>query len=104
MNIANTNEKSSEKLKIECEKYYCVYYDTGWYIGRVLHVEQYTCKMKFLCANLDEFRWPKKDDVQEVDKKFIMYGPITLNGINPFTINKEVRTKIQREFKKLKNT
>lgn len=80
-----------------------IHTNIGWYIGRVLRVEQNTCKIKFLCANLDEFKWPKKDDIQEVDKKFIMYGPISLNGINPFTINKEVRTEIQKKFKKLKN-
>lgn len=71
MNIVSSKEKLSKELKIESEKYYCVYYDTGWFIGRVLHdnIEQNTCKIKFLCANLNEFRWPKKDDVQEIDKK-----------------------------------
>jgi len=94
--------KELKELKIECKKYYCVYYDTGWHIGRVLHMEQNTCKIKFLCANLNEFKWSKKDEC-EVEKKFIMYGPITLNGTNPFTINKEVRTEIQKEFKKFKH-
>lgn len=105
MNIVSSKEKLSKELKIESEKYYCVYYDTGWFIGRVLHdnIEQNTCKIKFLCANLNEFRWPKKDDVQEIDKKFIMYGPISLNGTNPFTIDKEVRAKIQKKYKNFKN-
>lgn len=103
MNVTNTNKKVRKELKIECEKYYCVYYDTGWYIGRVLHIEKNTCKIKFLSANLNEFRWPKKDDIQEVDKEFIIYGPISLNGINPFTISKEIRANIEKEFKKLKN-
>ncbi|KYN08009.1 hypothetical protein ALC62_01010 [Cyphomyrmex costatus] len=47
--------------------------------------------------------WPKKDDVQEVDKRFVIHGPITLDGTNPFTINKEVRAEIQKKFKKFKN-
>jgi len=40
-NVANVDKKSSKELKelkIECKKYYCVYYDTGWHIGRVLHI------------------------------------------------------------------
>lgn len=105
-NVASINKKSNKKFKkleIECEKYYCVYYDTGWHVGRVLHVEQNTCKIKFLYANLDEFKWPKKDDIQEVKKKFIMCGPISLNGTNPFTLSKEVRAEIQKQFKKFKS-
>lgn len=50
--------------------------------------------------NLDS---QKKNDVQEIDKKFIMYGPISLNGTNPFTIDKEVRAKIQKKYKNFKN-
>ena len=96
-NVTNVNETLSEKLKIECEKYYSVYYDTGWHIGRELHIKQNICKIKF-CMLIQN---PKKDDIQEVDKRFII--PITLNGINSFTINKKVRAKIQKKFKKFKN-
>lgn len=77
--------------------YFCilsVYYDTGWHVGRVLRVKQNTWKIKFLCANLDKFQWQKKDDIQEVDKRYVIYGPITLNGINSFTISKEVHIEI----------
>lgn len=98
--LADTND-SSDDFKIECEKYYCVYYDIGWYIGRIVHLKENICTIKFLHANLDEFKWPKKDDIQEIDKKYIMYG--SLNGTNPFTISKEVRTEIRKRFKKLRN-
>lgn len=30
--------RSSLNIKFENEKYYAVYYDTGWYIGRVLEI------------------------------------------------------------------
>jgi len=66
-----------------------------------IRVEQNICKIKFLCANLNEFKWPKKDDIHEDEKKFITYGPITLYGTNPFIINKEVRAEIQKKIQKI---
>ncbi|KAL0098819.1 hypothetical protein PUN28_020764 [Cardiocondyla obscurior] len=108
INVANINKKSGEefgeKLKLELEKYYCVYYDTGWYIRRKLHIEKNTCQIKFLYSNLDEFRWPKKDDIKKVNIKFILCEPITLNGVNFFTISKQERSRIQKKLKKFKNT
>lgn len=67
---------TSSKVSIKLEKYYAVYYDSGWYIGRIIkHVNTNTYLMKFLEVFLESYSWPKKDDIQEVEKKFKFFWP-----------------------------
>lgn len=51
----------NEKISILLEKYYAIYHDLNWYLGRVLDFpdEGYT-KIKFLKKGLGEsYEWPK---------------------------------------------
>ena len=66
------------------EKYYVVFYNIGWFIGKVLEIEE-KVKFKFLKKNLENYKWPKKEDIQSVDERFIFYGPIELIENGPFT-------------------
>lgn len=93
-----------EELCIEMEKYYAVYYDASWYIGRVLSVDesQKIFTIKFLKYDLNGYIWPRKDDIQRVQRDFIFYGPINMTGNGPFHIKYIERIKIDRLYKNIK--
>lgn len=84
----NVNQRSGETenaLAISKERYFAVYYDHTFYIGRALVLDSSTVTMKFLHSSFEkQFAWPSKDDVDSVKKVFIFYGPVTLEGIGPF--------------------
>ncbi|CAG9773365.1 unnamed protein product [Ceutorhynchus assimilis] len=86
-----------------CENYYAVLYDT-WYIGRVLEIlDQETSKIKFLKSELYEYVWPREDDIQIVEKKYIFYGPIKLIGNGPFRLKRFDKVKIEKSYRELKS-
>jgi len=89
-------------ISIQTEKYYAIIYDSGWYIGRILEITENNCKIKFLKAELDKFKWPKVDDLQLVPQKYIFYGPISLIGCNPFDIKRSDKCNIMKLYQKLK--
>ena len=74
------------------ERYYAVYYDDDWYLGRRISLKQNNTQFKFLKRNLQpslqQFIWPKEDGVDEVLNEFVLYGPIALIGNGPFEIKK----------------
>ena len=41
--------------------------------------------LKLLSAADNSYEWPRKDDVADVDRSFLLSGPLQLNGNNPFT-------------------
>lgn len=97
---------SEDTKTFELEKYYGVFYDDNWYIGRVIEYDRTknSCRMKFLRENDLGFYWPKPEDFQFVDTKFILSGPIELQGNHPFHISYPDRKKLimkYKEFKKL---
>ncbi|CAG9767012.1 unnamed protein product [Ceutorhynchus assimilis] len=96
-----TTEIETEIL-IETEKYYSVYYDDQWYLGRILNINGSECNVKFLIKQLDAFVWPKQEDIQLVDKQFIFYGPIDLVGSSPFQLKRVDLNKINKLYKDLK--
>nr|CAD7197436.1 unnamed protein product [Timema douglasi] len=51
------------------------FYDIPWYLVRITSLNEDTCTVKFLKENLEKFNWPSHDDIQEVDKEYIFYGP-----------------------------
>jgi len=96
-------ENDNAEFVINTEMYYAVYYDTGWYIGRVLEkLTNQLFKIKFLSQNLEVFKWPRKDDIQEVENRYIFYGPINMQGVNSLTISQSDRKLIIKQFKKIK--
>ncbi|KAF5285344.1 hypothetical protein FQA39_LY04443 [Lamprigera yunnana] len=100
-NFSDINESNNDENKeqilplIELEKYYVVYYDSGWYVGQIIicNVETDTYTVKFLEEFLGSFSWPKKDDLQTVEKKFLFFGPINLNHSYPFQIERKIHIK-----------
>ncbi len=41
------------------------------------------------------FSWPSRDDIQDVHKNYISYGPVTLVGNGPFDIKRSDFVKIK---------
>lgn len=71
------------KIKLKLEKYYVMFYDTRWYIGRILDID----KEKFLKEDLENFIQPKENDIQKVDSEFIFYSPVNFTGVLEFFLN-----------------
>ncbi|RZF46861.1 hypothetical protein LSTR_LSTR008242 [Laodelphax striatellus] len=88
--------------EIEVEKYFAVYYEEQWYIGRVTNIKESTCVIKFLKPDLELFNWPNHDDIDEVEKSYIFYGPISLIGNGPFTLKRSDFVKIKSLFQNKK--
>lgn len=78
-------EYIEQKVNLEAEKYYAIYYDIGWYLGRIISMTEETCIVKFLKENLEQFDWPAHEDKQVVKKLYVFCGPIELMGSGPFT-------------------
>lgn len=100
-NWQTSSEEENSYFKIELEKYYAVFYDEDWFIGRVLNVEE-KVKVKFLVKDLDQYVWPKREDVQYVDARFIFHGPVSLEGNCPFAIKRSEKSIIIQKYKKIK--
>lgn len=86
---------------LQLEKYYAVYYEDQFYIGRILDLGAEACKVKFLKNNLDTYVWPSKDDICQVNNEFIFYGPLNV-GNYPFRISKEISRTIDKKYKLMK--
>ncbi|RLU26209.1 hypothetical protein DMN91_000002 [Ooceraea biroi] len=99
---SNSDTPKKQQIAIVEEKYYAVYYDDQWYIGRIIKIEETTCQIKFLYRNLDSFNWPKQEDVQQIKKCYIFYGPISLLGLNPFNLKRYDLCAIEKKYKMFK--
>lgn len=98
---AKTND-TKVNFPVQLEKYYSVFYDEGWYLGRILETLKGKSVIKFLKSELENYVWPTKVDVQTVDDQYIFHGPVTLLGNYPFKIKYEDRVIIDAKYKLLK--
>lgn len=111
-NVCNEKVKNSENTAIQSENvcenvllenYYAVYYDSKWYIGRVLNnISDNTVEIKFLKEVLETFSWPRKEDRQVVEKMHLFYGPIQMEGCQPLKLKRFDRDKINALYKSIK--
>lgn len=95
------DEQLDEPQGIETEKYYAVAYSDRYHIGRVIKIEENLCSIKFLEQFMDIYRWPAKPEMELVEKKFIIYGPIHFKKY-PFKLSRSELQKITKLFKKIK--
>ena len=93
-----------EKVTIEKEKYYAVFFDKKFYIGRVVAKPVFgQVEMKFLHRiNNTEFDWPARDDVAKVKEHFLFCGPLNLSGNRPFKIAN--MGKVQSLYERMKKS
>ncbi|CAH1115887.1 unnamed protein product [Psylliodes chrysocephalus] len=100
---ASKNCKKSTVNLIETDKYYAIYYDDSWYIGKIIETRNDDLyRIKILKEDLGHYYWPNKDDIQTVKKEFILFGPITLLGFKPFSISRETKEEIKKIYKEYK--
>lgn len=87
----------------EPESYYVVDYVNKYYIGRLLAIESGLLRFKFLhssqCKGSTTYYWPRRDDINMVHPFCLVYGPVQLEGCDPFTV-KGVR--VDQLFESLK--
>lgn len=67
--------ENEEDVKIIKEQYYAVFYDEAWYIGRVLDCSATECCIKFLKSELDQFIWPKNEEIRTIQKNLYFTDP-----------------------------
>ena len=82
------NAVISASIKIETGKYCAVYYNSRFYIGRVISFPSpQMVKVKFLCETFaDEFEWPSTNDIDTISTVYLFHGPLELEGMGPFHI------------------
>lgn len=97
--------RAETRTEICLELYYAVYYSEAWYMGRIIKkVTENTFKIKFLKFFLNEFVWPKTDDIQDVERQFIFYGPVRMIGTHSLTIDEADRHAIYCKYKEMKRS
>ncbi|XP_031350432.1 uncharacterized protein LOC116176097 isoform X1 [Photinus pyralis] len=100
--ISSEVSNISRNISIQQEAYYAVCYES-WYIGRIIKVvDNAKSEIKFLKLELDKYVWPREDDKQIVNNKFIFYGPVSLMGNGPFHLRRNEKIKIEQIFKTIK--
>lgn len=87
------NTKTNSK-NIESEKYYAVYYDKTFYIGRIIEVFENSAKIKFFKSELDIYKWAKETNIQIVQNEYLFFGPVTLIGTEPFHLSRHEKINI----------
>lgn len=95
------NQPKQKGVNLEPEKYYAVYFEDQFYIGRILLTGEVMSTIKFLKHDLDKYIWPRTDDICDVNNQFVFFGPLIL-GNYPFKLSKEVYKKIVTKYKSLK--
>ncbi|KAF5273330.1 hypothetical protein FQR65_LT04753 [Abscondita terminalis] len=93
-------DESANQITLEAEKYFAVYYDVCWYLGRIISIAEDTCVVKFLKQNLETFDWPPHEDKQVIKKVF--YGSIQLKGSGPFTVTRGDYIEIKKAYSLMK--
>lgn len=99
-------DSNMPKINPMLEKYYAIFYDINWYLGRVLDFpDEGLAKVKFLKMGLgNAYEWPKDDDIQVINNKYVFYGPIHLIGNGPFLIDEKCHRRIVTQYKLLKKS
>lgn len=71
----------TEEIAVEraVEQYYAVYYTEQWYIGRILEIEGDMYTVKFLHHFMNNFVWPRRDDVAKVKSQYLFCGSLKVN-------------------------
>jgi len=84
------------------EKYYAVFYDINYYIGRIVDLCDNQVKIKFFKSELNSSIWPRDEDVAFVEKKYFFYGPIELVGTGSFVLKHSDLAAIHKKYKLIK--
>ena len=90
----------SDGVHIEAEKYYAIFCDSSWYLGRIIEiVDVNKSRIKFLKKKFWKYKWPKHEDQQTVENKYVFFGPVDLLRNERFTMRLEIMGKINNLFK-----
>lgn len=102
-NEETENTATKKNVALETEKYYAVYYEHKYYIGRIVLSLEEESHVKFLTEIMENsFVWPKKPDEDCVKNNFVFYGPIKLHGNEPFSFSTDGILKIKTVYRLFK--
>ncbi|XP_031349112.1 uncharacterized protein LOC116175142 isoform X1 [Photinus pyralis] len=97
-------QSKSEVNDVKLEHYYAVAYNDGWYIGRVVEkVKDDLFQMKYLKYSLDKFIWPRTPDIHDTNIEYIFYGPVCLDGNDPFYLKRSDKVAVEKLYKDIMN-
>lgn len=110
--LEHSSSSSALTIALDINNYYAVFYDEGWFVGKLLkHVEgtadNSMVEIKFLRQNKrkkNEFKWPAKEDLSKVETGYIFFGPISMkeNRSNIFNITEDVLGQINIAYRNKK--
>lgn len=89
-------------FRIILESYYAVFYDDQYYLGRAIELVEGKIKMKFLTKVLNKYYWPKKDDIDLVEEKFVLLK-LDLKGNCPYEVTNQQQQLLNTCYKSFKN-
>ncbi|PIK36573.1 hypothetical protein BSL78_26595 [Apostichopus japonicus] len=97
-------------INMEKEKYYAVFYDNEYYVGKLVDLDGDFFIFKFLHrvrnAKSMIYDWPKRPDSEKIHGKYVIHGPLHMIGNGPFAIAgqakvdalyNEMKMKVQHE-------
>lgn len=89
--MPESKRDEKREISIEMEKYYAVYYDNEFYIGRLVKEdgEYFTFKFLHRLRQGDNklYDWPQRPDTETIHGKYVFGGPLKLIGTGPFVVN-----------------
>ena len=90
-------------MKVEADKYYAIFYQRKFYIGRVLEImDDDSCEITFLFTKgTNSWEWPKRRDIDIVPMEDIICGPIILLGHGPFSLSPDDIKNIEEKYKQM---
>ena len=77
------------QMDVQEGSYYAIYFDKSYYIGRVIKKMGNMITVKYLYKDKlkRNYNWPNTDDIEDVNIKFVFFGPVEIVGTIPFHIN-----------------
>lgn len=86
---------------IKYDSFYAVQYDRRYYVGRVDSVKCQLGKrsVNFFARDREIFKWPIRRDIDQVHVSRFIYGPIEIEGHDPFRLNTDPIDSILRKVR-----
>ena len=79
------------------------FYEEYWFLGKIIRKTGTSkSKIKFLKKETLSFIWPKKENIADVENKFIFYGPVEVLGEESVTLRRSDLCKIGQKYKSIK--
>lgn len=101
--LTDSDKDIKKGINLFKERYYAVFYDEQYHIGRIIDLTSAESTVKFLRETKEnEYIWPLKSDIATIENRFIFYGPLELSGNVPFSLEATIIRKIKTAYRQMK--